>query len=85
MCLSLNFGARILPQIVASRNFSMLRLASVFPTKYSWANDSMVEILSPVKALWRVLWMFEIQRNAGLLQRNMLIFINLFILRRLSH
>jgi len=46
---------------------------------------SMVEILSPVNALWRVLWMFEIQRNAGLLQRNMLIFINLFILRRLSH
>jgi hypothetical protein len=39
VCLSLNFGARILPQIVASRNFSMLRLASVFPTKYSWAND----------------------------------------------
>jgi hypothetical protein len=37
--LSLDFGARILPQIVASRNFSMLRLASVFPTKYSWAND----------------------------------------------
>ena len=85
MCLSLDFGARILPQIVASRNFSSSVWLLFFPLNIRGQMISMVEILSPVNALWRVLWMFEIQRNAGLLQRNMLIFINLFILRRLSH